>query len=246
MKKQLPEVAQEVINNYKNLPLGKEGVVCPYAKNFKGVRGGLRVMLGKGSPQEIAEEVILLAKQRRCDLAEKSPQEIREFMESRGLGIDCSGLVVHVLAAANPAILKQVSARSFWKSPLRFFIAKLRPVENISVKVLTNKKNSERIADLNAIEVGDMIRTRNGDHILLVTEIEKAETSVSKISYTHSTSFYGDAHGVRTSAIAITKPTEPLEKQAWDEVDETGKNFSLEGYIEGKEDSGIFRLNSTT
>lgn len=245
MIKKLSESAQNVIQSYQQLPLGTEGVVCPYFKNRKQERGGLRVMVGKGTPIEIAEEVELIAKQRKVSIEDMTPKEIRDFMEKRNIGIDCSGFIVHVLAAQNPAILKMFSKRSFWKHPLRFLIVKLRPVENTSVKVLTSAEYSERVLDINAIAPGDLIRTRNGHHILLVTEVETEGNAVVRIIYTHSTSFYGTEHGIRTGNILITNIHKPLEEQDWDEIAEDGRNYTKEGYIEGGVDSGVFRIKNS-
>ncbi len=242
MTKRLPEPAQRIIHAYQNLPLGKEGVICPYFINHTNNRGGLTVMVGKGSPSEIVEETVLIAQKKRFDLDTKTPTEVRAFMKKNYLGIDCSGFVSHILASTNPDILKKLARVNPLTHPFRFFWHNLNPVKNISVKVLTNTKNAERVESINNIEPGDMIRTRNGKHVLLVTEVKFSEGVVTDISYVHTTSFYGDANGIRTGSISVTDSSQPLEKQIWDEVDETGENYTLKGYVEGGKDSGIFRL----
>ena len=62
--------AQKLIDNYLSLPFpGVEGARCPYFNNAKlHARGQLRVLIGKGTPQEIVEEAKIISIQYRAGL----------------------------------------------------------------------------------------------------------------------------------------------------------------------------------
>ena len=62
----------------------------------------------------------------------------------------------------------------------------IRPIENISVKVLASNKNSREIKDINQILPGDMIIRYNLRHVLLVKEIEIENNVIQKITLVHA------------------------------------------------------------
>jgi len=55
---------------------------------------------GKGTPEEIAAATIAISESSGLSLKSSSPEAIREFMKIVGLGIDCSGLVYHLISHA--------------------------------------------------------------------------------------------------------------------------------------------------
>ena len=99
--------AENLLNGYFNLPFeGVLGVRCPYYINKrKNTRGQLRVLAGKGSPEEIVEEAKIISIQYHLGFFESgnlgtfNADTIRHFLADHGLGIECSGFVTHILRA---------------------------------------------------------------------------------------------------------------------------------------------------
>lgn len=238
--------AQQVIQNYLNLPFSDQsGVRCPYFNNAKlGQRGQLKALVGKGTPAEIVDEAKIIAIQYKQNILNPdiSADDMRKFLIENNLGIDCSGFITNVMQAelANKGIslIKQI----FITTKINFFrwlISKLRPVEQISVAVLADEKNTETVADLSSIQAGDMIMIlktgpkKTRDHILLVTE-----TGNNTISYIHARAWSSEGrygHGVSTGTITITDPNKVLLDQVWEE--KGVKNENNETYLEAKQAS---------
>ena len=176
--------AQQLIHNYLNLPFkGVAGVRCPYFNNARlKQRGQLRVLVGKGTPSEIAEEAYIISVQKHAGFFEKTGEcclhnqhtgspttndDLRHFLIDNRLGIECSGFVTHVLRAhylENNKI--DIAKKLFIVSPakmLRWLITHLRPIENIDVKTYANDKNSLQIIgqsagyDYSKVMAGDVI-----------------------------------------------------------------------------------------
>jgi hypothetical protein len=245
----LPPKLQEEIDRYKNINLGGKSVVCPYYINLI-KKKDLRVMLGKGTPEEIEMEAHIWEKIKGVDFEEMSEEEIRQFLIDRGIGIDCSGFVVHVLNEWH----RKTKGKSIWKNLKSarkgFFgnlVYKMRPVENLGANVLTSDLNAVPIK-VKDVMPGDVIRAKwkrqNAHHILLVSKVEKDDETgeVKLIEYTHSTPFYGKNNGVKTGQIEIIEEKLPLKDQKWTEVDENGVNFTYEGFMIKVEDNGLRRL----
>jgi len=249
--------AEKTIHDYLNLPfIGVSGVRCPYFNNARlGQRGQLKVLVGKGSPEEIVEEAKIISTQYRKDVFDKNgvfnahvehPAEheqaecIRQFLVDNNLGVDCSGFVTNVLQKHFYEIKKIDFTKKLFITPkknfLRWLISRLRPVEQISVNVYANDKNTVVVNDLQMIQPADLIillktgPNKNHDHILLVTE-----TDGNKIKYAHARAWSGEGkygHGVSQGVITITNPEKGLLEQAWEEKDKTGQDN--ETYLEAK------------
>lgn len=240
--------SQKIIERYKNIKLGNKHVVCPYYINLS-KKKDLRVMLGKGTPDEIEMEAKIWAKVKGVDFKNMSQSNLKKFLIDRGIGIDCSGFVVHVL----DAWFFEKHKKHIWsklKIPQKDIFSKikyiLRPAEKLGANILTNGENSIKI-NLSEVKPGDVIRCKwkkqNSHHILLVTEVERDESKkLIKIGYTHSTPFYGEENGVKHGEIIIKDQNLPLESQEWTEKDEFGVNFTFEGYLVQLEDNGLRRL----
>lgn len=241
----LQKVALESIDRYLNLPLGNKLVQCPYFKNRSGVRAGLRVYLGKGSPDEIIDETNIVAKKIKIDLSKLSEHEIREFMEKHNIGIDCSGFISQILWSMDPNIVKKIAKRNSIKNPIRSLIARFRPIENISVKQLTNTDNCAKLNKWQDVQIGDIIKTRGGKHALLITDVKRSgDGTINEFSYHHSTSYYENEHGVRQAKVSTVYPNEDLKDQDWEEKDSTGRNHTHEGLLAEYEENGVFRLKN--
>ncbi len=187
----LPEAGQKVVDSYLKMSIGNKIITCPYFTNLQKFRAGLRVFLGKATAEEIIKEVGFIAQKEQANLIKFSEKDLYRFLADHNLGIDCSGLTVYILRALYQKtkkinILKKIKIISFFKNPWRYFISCLRPVENISVRVLASDKNSFQVDSLNQVQAGDMLVRTNLKHIYLITEIEKENNLVKKISYVHA------------------------------------------------------------
>lgn len=250
--------AQKTIHDYLNLPyVGVSGVRCPYFNNARlGQRGQLKVLIGKGSPEEIVEEAKIISIQYRKDVFDKNgvfnahvehPAEheqaecIRQFMVDNNLGVDCSGFITNVLQKHFAETKKINLAKKLFITKkinfLRWIISRLRPVEQISVKVYANNKNTMIMDDLKMIQPGDLITmlktgpNKNHDHILLVEEVDG-----DKIKYAHARVWSSEGkygHGVSEGIITITNPKKGLLEQTWEEKDKTGEDN--ETFLEAKQ-----------
>ncbi|MEO6728779.1 MAG: hypothetical protein ABIM99_02545 [Candidatus Dojkabacteria bacterium] len=246
----ISDAAQNVIHRYMNLPLGSKTVVAPYYINSK--RGkDLRAMVGKGTPEEIVMEARIWEKLKGVNFEKMSDKEIKQFLIDKGIGIDCSGFVVHVVDAEywdkkHKHIWSALKvAGSGFYAKLRYI---LRPVENMGANTLTGLDNNieVQVAD---VRPGDLIRSKwkkvGTHHVQLVTRVVYREDGMpSLIEYTHSTPYYGEGNGVRVGQIRIIDPSRKLYEQDWLEKDEHGVNFSFEGFMTEVNDNGIRRLKA--
>lgn len=213
--------AEQVIAHFEALNIGGKTVCCPYFNNKKvGVRAGLRVLVGKGSPQEIEEEAKILAIKKRVDLATLGEQALRAFLIDEKLGIDCSAFAYYVLEAEYRARGNALRIRPLSNSPLRRMIAAWRPIENINVKTLAADINSHEIA-LSEVQAGDLIvllgtgDAHDLDHVLVVESVDN-----NTLQYVHSLWWKSDGkYGgrIRHGQIHMTDPTKPLAQQQWEE-----------------------------
>ncbi len=258
MPSKLSSTALKTIHDYLNLPfIGISGVRCPYFNNARArQRGQLKVLAGKGAPEEIVEEAKIISIQYRHDVFDKNgvfnahvdhPAEheqaecIRQFLVDNNLGIDCSGFVTNVLQKHFQETKRVDLARKLFVTPkknlLRWIISRLRPVEQISVSVYANDKNTAIVNDLKIIQPGDLIvllktgPNKNHNHILLIEEIDG-----DKIKYAHARAWSSDGkygHGVSQGAITITNPEKGLLEQVWEEKTRIGEDN--ETYLEAKQ-----------
>lgn len=243
--------AEKLINDYFNLPFeGLSGIRCPYFINIRRrARGQLRGLIGKGTPEEIVEEAKILSTQYQHNIFDKDGfccihathsdeeknQDIRKFLIDNDLGIDCSGfvsqaLVAHYNETKNINIAKNFHfwpVKNFW----RWLIARLRPVENMSVRVIAKNENTDKIVDghetfdWSRLQPADIIimtdtgPSKKRNHILI---IEDNEGSI--IKYAHSRAWSSDGkygHGVSRGEIKITTQGGNLLEQTWVEHGKT-------------------------
>lgn len=249
MRKVISPYAQEIIDRFQHIKIRDKEVVAPYFRNVKRVRAELRSLVGKGSPEEIAEETIIFAQLRGFPIKSSTADEIRHFMQTQGIGIDCSGYVVHIfdhwLKRSNkPGIARNI--RHNGASIYRRFVRKLRPIENISAELLTGELNTKKVRWQNA-QPGYIIRLKGidqGHHVALITAVEYDDNNnITKIEYTHSSPHFHQANGVRIGIIEIKDHTKPLESQNWLEVDEDGEKPTLKEYLNQIEDNGVVKPN---
>ncbi len=245
---ELKKFLDNEIFRYSHIILGGKEVSCPYFINRKNTRD-LRAMVGKGTPSEIKMESEIWAKIKGINFDQLDSESIKNFLTEKGIGIDCSGFVSHIINA----IYKKITGKTIWRELIpkdNSFIGRikyfLRPVEQLGAHVLTSANNTDTVA-INQARVLDLIRSSskklNGDHIMLVTDIKRDKNgAVLEIEYTHSTPYYGKLSGVKKGVVRIKHPDLPLEKQEWLEIDEFGVNHTLEGYLTNPLDNGLRRL----
>lgn len=229
--------AMQIIDSYLHLPIAHTGVRCPYFNNrHSNVHGGLRALVGKGSVEDITEEVTILSLKERIKLSELSAEGLTRFLVDHHIGIDCSGLVYYILdaeiAARGHGSIQKHLVLPRTKNPLRILIRKCRFVTSVNTRTFARDDNSHTVS-LKDIAPGDLIilldtgKEHDRDHLLIVHDVEKEQDAPRVIHYTHAFQWRTDGkygHGVRQGAIHITDITQPLLSQQWIEENKEGKN----------------------
>ncbi|MBI2437146.1 MAG: C40 family peptidase [Candidatus Magasanikbacteria bacterium] len=239
ISKTLSQPALDMIQKYLNLPFADKNVSCPYFNNRRSqVRGALRVLIGKGTPQDIADEAIIFSMKEKIDLEQLSDEELKKYLVDHNLGSDCSGFVYHVLNAeletTHKKSLRHILHFPHAKNIIRKLLIKLRPVENCGVSTLAHEKNSSKI-ELQNIQPGDLIIILNAgpqqdyNHVMIIKKIEYEHTLPKIIHYTHSFQYPRDGkygHGIKQEKIEIIDVQKNLLEQNWNEgqMREYGKN----------------------
>ncbi len=246
----LPESIWKIINKYKALNLGGKDVRCPYFINVRKAKD-LRAMVGKGTPEEIELEAKMWEKLKGADFNEMTEKEIRQFLIDRGIGIDCSGFIMHVLNEWHLEVIGKPIWGKF-KIPNKSIIGKisyvLKPVQKLGAEIMTNSENAKKVS-INKVKPLDVIRSKgkkkNSHHIMLVTKVVKDDNgNTREIHYINSSEQYGDDNGTREGKIVIKDSTEPLQNQEWIDPDKDGTNHTYEGFLVQVKDNGIRRLNA--
>ncbi len=239
----LSHSALHILNSYKHLPIGTHKILCPYFNNKSaGLRSALPVLVGKGSPKEIVEEVEIISLKRGLNLNELDEKKIRHLLVDQKIGIDCSGFLYHILNEEFKA-KKLGSLRkylNFQGGPMRRLLARLHPVKNTNVTLLADERNSISIK-MKDIQPGDFFviigsgKEDDREHTILTTKIDLEDNNLLKIHYAHSLKWNSDtiySHGVRVGVIDIVKPDENILNQIWTENNKTG--VDNETYIKAK------------
>ena len=238
----------DIINQYANLKLENKEITVPYLINKKNNKD-LRVMVGKGNPEEIKMEAKIWEKLKGLDFNIMSREEIKQFLTDKRIGIDCSGFIVQTLDLLYLMKYKKHIFNKFnigTKNILSILRFKLRPVENLGADLITNKDNTD-IIEVSNVKPYDLIRSKAasklGDHVMIVTKVDYDDNNLPvKIEYVHSTPHFGDLNGIKFGEIKIRAPRRGLEEQEWLETDIKGKSTTYEGYITHTNDNGIRRL----
>lgn len=249
MIEEISQNAKIVIKNYSMLNVYDKYLPVPYFMNTKKQKGGLRVMVGKGTSEEIKRELKVWAQVKGFDIKKADAKQIRDFMMKINLGVDCSGFVVHVINAE----LKSKNKRAIWNHidyPNNSIIAKMRrffrPVENTSANTLTSEKNCLKVTQFNQIKPSDLIRAKgkqkNAHHVAIINKVSRDEDGNLKwFEYANAHREYEDENGVRIGKVTITDDDKELKEQKWED-NYKGKNYFLEDLLVKYEDNGIRRL----
>ena len=235
--------AAGVIQNYLHLPFPQLDVPCPYYNNRRAqVRAALRAVAGKGSVDDIIEEVNIISLREKKPLKDMSPEAFTTFLVEHKIGIDCSGLAYYILDAEsigrNYGPIRYRLQFPYAKSIWRKLLTKFRPTENAGVTTFAHENNSREI-DMSAAMPGDYIvilytgSDKTYNHIAVIHQVDYQDGVAVRIHYTHSFQWPSDGlyrHGVRQGQIEITDRQRPLFEQQWTEQ---GKNGS-ENYTQEK------------
>ncbi len=227
--KLLSQEALDIINQYKNFQIGNAICSIPYFNNkTKGIRGGLRVEVGKGSPKDIFDEVKQKAFEQKVDTKLFTSDTLKKFLVDNNIGIDCSGFAYYVLAIPDKYL-----HFPFAKGILGKLKAKIRPIENTDVATLAHDKNS-KVIPVSKVQVGDMITMINNierDHILIINQIEYQNFLPTTIHYVHAVAWPTDGeyeHGIHEGTIEVLNNEKLIIDQKWVENGKIGdENYTF-------------------
>lgn len=251
----LSKNAQDIINNYLHLPIPNHNIMCPYYNNRRtNIRAGLRALIGKGTPTDIADEAAIIALREEDDIKKMDDAGLKEFLVRNKLGVDCSGFYYHVLDAELRARglghIREHLKFPFIKNPFRKLLTIFRPAEHAGARTLSHGKNAVEI-NMNEIVPGDMIMmintgvNHNFNHMLLVHEIKEEKNQPKIIYYTHSFTWSSDGqfgHGIKQGQIKITDPDKNILEQLWTEKEKTGNDNETYHHAELARELKIKRL----
>lgn len=164
------QILQEAYEEFL-LPLGDKKVPTPYRLNIPYQPD--RRKYGKSGPKTLTKDAIEIAKEQGFNLKNSDIREIRSFMEKNWLGIDCSGLVYHLLDHLLEKVGKgNMESNGFPK------------VSRTNVEILTSDESSIPINDFKLAKPGDVIRLNSEQPIPHVLIVLDAENHI--ITYAHS------------------------------------------------------------
>ena len=239
----------EMVEKYLGLNL-PERIACPYFNNKTGAKmAGLGVQIGKGTPKEIVEEVKIKALSSGLDLQNLKEEELKKFLAENNIGIDCLGLVYHILNTENKErnFGTLSSHFKFSGNVIRKIIRKMRPAQNSDVIVFD--KNSKDVS-LRDTEPGDFLVSLNQkeaerNHIILILETKKEDGVLKELTYLHSIAWTKNGlndNGVRTGTIKIVNPDLPILNQTWIEREKTSEENETFRGLNSAESVKIKRL----
>jgi hypothetical protein len=157
------------VNKYQNLPyFCNRGIHKNISTN--------NALVGKGSAHDIALTTLEIAGQKNIKLSDLTPVQVYNFQKKHHLGIDCSGLACQLLNFHFSLSLdpRKTSANHLTSAPL-----------STAVK-------------LDDVRPGDLIRQKNGRHVLFV--INRLDDTVTFVDSSR------DDHGVKISTFFLSRP----------------------------------------
>ncbi len=229
-----------VIDQYSHLKAGSAVASVPYFNN-KTVRSraAFRVYGGKGSPQDLSDEVNSIAVKQHLDLQSLADESLKKILVENNLGIECSGFAYYVLNAENNELSKGSLDKHISFVNCSGIVGKircsLRPVENCDVATFAHEKNSRLIA-MNEIAPGDMITMLGGpegeerNHILIIHQVEYQNFVPFRLHYSHAVAYPEDGlygSGVRQGAIEIADVNAPITSALWTENGKEGADCRI-------------------
>ena len=234
--KTLSDRSLSVIDQYLHFTVGAASCSVPYFNNKRTKsRAALRVYVGKGSPQEIFEELQSVLVKAHIDVTTIDTDTLKKLLTDENIGIDCSGLAYYILNTENQTRNKGNVDKHISFIHCHGIIGKmrcaLRPIENCDVATLAHDTNST-VVPLTDAKPGDMITMLRGgeesdrDHILVIHQVEYQNFIPYKLHYTHAMAYPEDGvygTGIKQGVIDILDSDKPITAQRWTENGLTGE-----------------------
>ncbi len=235
--KTLGDRALSTIDQYMNFTVGSGTCSVPYFNNrTTRTRAALRAHAGKGSPQEIFEEIKSLMVKDHVDISKVTGELLKKTLTDNNIGIDCSAFAYYVLNSHGQELKKGSLDKHIHFVNAHGLLGKircaLRPIENCDVATFAHEKNSQSIS-LQHAEPGDIITMLGGpdnsdrDHILVIHQIEYQNFAPVKIHYAHAVAYPEDGvygSGIKKGIIEILHQDKPIIEQIWTENEKTGES----------------------
>lgn len=143
---QLNQLKQE-INHYLGIPY-----MINILKDNKVIKE--RFLGAKGNWQQIDTETKRVASLNNVDLNKLTLKQKYNFQKKYHIGIDCSGLVSNLLIFYGSLFDKKIDL----------------DIRHTSANLLTSEKLSRKIVNPDLVKTGDMVRQKDGHHVLFVIE----------------------------------------------------------------------------
>ncbi|MDD5165068.1 MAG: NlpC/P60 family protein [Candidatus Pacebacteria bacterium] len=250
--KTLGNHALTVIDQYLNFKIGEAVCSIPYFNNKTlRTRAALRALAGKGSPQEIFEEIKGLMLKDHVDISTVTGELLKKTLTDNNIGIDCSAFTYYVLNSQSQELKKGSLDKHIHFINCHGIIGKircaLRPIENCDVATFAHDKNSQAVA-VDKVEPGDIITMVGGpdnsdrDHVLVIYQIEYQNFSPIKIHYAHAVAYPEDGiygSGIKKGIIEILHPDKPITEQIWTENEKVGESNRI--FVRAQKSQTILR-----
>jgi hypothetical protein len=228
--KTLSKPALEILEKYLHFRVGSASCAVPYFNNKTvKTRAALRTYVGKGSPDDIKEELESIVIKSKIDTRALTDETLKKLLIDNGLGVECSGFCYHILDTESHARNFGTISKRITFINCSGFVGQIRcsirPAENCDVETFADNTNSRTIP-IRDISPGDIITMRptqnskERDHILLVRQVEYENSIPTKIFYSHSVAYPEDGvygTGVRNGYIEIVNPDLPITEATWKE-----------------------------
>lgn len=241
----LPNQVRDFMNKYFCLNINEKRISTPYFINKK-----LRILraplfTGKGDPYSIEKYVSQFLSNKILN-----KEQIKDWMISQGIGIDCSGFVYNILA--HWMFLEGLSIKNYLPSVSffnirKFFSRKIKPQSSINAYELTQPPFAKLI-EVKQITPGCLIRLQGGKHVLFVYEVIKNDKTVSIIKFAHSTRDIKPP-GVHKGYIQLNKD-QNLSKAEWVDLvnndnvfKKSNESITYRGYKLKVNQNGIYKPN---
>lgn len=195
---------------------------------------------GKGTPKQVRKCLVQKAKKKSINLKSSYPQEIKQFMQMEGIGVDCSGFVFNVLneylkitkhKTLNSIIHRYKGLYGFFDN----FLLRVNGVRRCNATTLTSDLNTIKINKVSEIQLADVIRFTHkgwaGKHVGIIVDVTN-----DYITYAMS-SDYTKENGAHYGKILIINNDNGLEEQKWEELTKEGNNYGLDAFIPARGDS---------
>ncbi len=146
-------ILKEEINHYLGIPY-----MINVLRDHKVINE--MFMGAKGNWHQIKSETNKIAKLKNVKLENFSRQQLYNFQKKHHLGIDCSGLATNLLIFYGNLINKKININ----------------IRHTSADILTSNPLSKKIENYSDIQTGDLVRQKNGHHVLFI--IEKIDNTI--------------------------------------------------------------------